>query len=121
MENNKEHARYLVGDWAKDEISGYWANVFVAGDLRVSELALREICFPQGLCATIEPTKYVFAGGTEDGVRVGLIQYPPFPEEESKILEKAILVGRKIAEANFQWSYSVITPVKNYYFSRRKK
>ena len=45
---------------------------------------------------------------------------PPAGTEES-LLEKAINVGREIAEANYQWSYSVITPIKNYFFSRRKK
>lgn len=87
----------------------------------MSELVCRKACFPCGLCVTIEPIRYVFAGGCEDGVRIGMIQYPPFPEATAVLEKKAIVLGQSVAEANCQWSYSIITPNECRFFSRRNK
>jgi hypothetical protein len=121
VRNNKEHSRYEVGEWSRDSVQGWWAWVYVAGDLAITKQVCRKLCFPKGLCVTIESVDYIYAAGLEEGVRIGLVQYPPFPEEEYVLLEKAIDVGKAVAEANYQWSYSVVTPEKNYFFSRRKK
>lgn len=121
MENNKEHNRYETGEWSSDRVVGWAATVYVGGNYQTSEMVCRKACYPKGLCITIEPTKYIFAGGSEDGVRVGFVQYPPFPEEENKLLERAVTLGRDIAEAGHQWSYLVVTPKENLFFSRRKK
>jgi len=120
MENNSEHRRYQINDWKQDNIKTWWAFIYIGGNFQTSEMICRKLCFPKGLCVTIEPVKYIFAGGTEDGVRIGMIQYPPFPEKEKALVEKAILVGKEIAEANYQWSFSIITPTENIYLSRRK-
>jgi len=119
--NTKKHNRYKVGAWNNDEIKTWWAQIYVGGDVGLTENVCRELCFPKGLCVTIEDVKYVFAGGTENGVRVGLIQYPPFPESEADLLKKAEMVGIKIAEVNYQWSFTIVTPNNTYFFSRRQK
>jgi hypothetical protein len=116
----KEHKRYDVGDWVSKSVESWWANVFVGGNYNAAEMACREMCFPKGLCVTIEKTKYIFGGGTEDGVRVGLIQYPPFPESIEDLIHKAISVGKKIAEENHQFSFTIVTARENVFFSRKK-
>lgn len=121
MKNNYEHNQYALKEWGRDEVTGWVATVYVGGDMAVSEMVCKRLTFPKGLCVTLEPTRYIYAGGVEDGVKIGLIQYPPFPEDEEVLLEKAIKVGQEVAEANYQWSYSIITPTKNYFFSRRNK
>jgi hypothetical protein len=120
MKNNK-HKRYETGEWRQDCIKAWWAWVYVGGDLQASEMACRKLAFPSGMCVTIKPVKYIFAGSTEDGVQIGLIQYPPFPENETDMLDKAIKIGREVAETNHQWSYSIVTPTENLFFSRRRK
>lgn len=35
-----------------------------------------------GLCVTVTPTEYIYKGGREPGVMVGLIRYPRFPETD---------------------------------------
>lgn len=112
--------RYEVNNWKQTSLQGWWAHIYIGGDLKTTEMVCREACFPKGLCVTVEPVKYIFAGGTEDGVRVGLIQYPPFEEEEVSLWEKAENLGKKIAEANFQWSFTLVTPEMNTFYSRRK-
>ena len=81
----------------------------------------RQECFPSGACVTIEPVRYIFAGGGEDGVRIGLIQYPPFPEREDDLKEKLIDLGYKLAKANAQWSFSIVMPQETTFFSRRAR
>lgn len=112
--------RYKTGDWEKQEEPGWNASVYVAGNYNTSEMVLRDICFPSGLCVTIEKVKYIFGGGAEDGVRVGLIQYPKFPESIENLMGKAELIGKKLCEANYQFSFSIVSNSKNVYYSRRK-
>jgi hypothetical protein len=56
---------------------------------------------------------YIYTGGMESGVFVGLIQYPPFPEEHSQLLQKAIKLGEILAEENCQWSFTVVSTDEN--------
>ena len=120
MKTIKKHNRRQIGKWKEKTIQSYWIYLYVGGNYETSERACRELCFPSGLCVTIEKIKYVFGGGSEDGVRVGFIQYPPFPEEEKVIMEKAIILGKQIAKANFQFSFTLVTPTKTMFFSRVK-
>jgi len=121
MENNTKHNQYEIGEWREDEVKTWWAYIYIAGDISPSEIKCRELCFPKGLCVTIEPVKYIYAGGAEEGFRVGMIQYPPFPEDEEILYEKAITVGRSLAELNYQWSFTIVTPNGIFFHSRRRK
>ena len=120
MKNNSEHRRYEAGDWREDAVNAWWARLYVGGNLQAAEMVCRAACFPKGLCVTIEPTTYIFAGGSEPGVCIGFIQYPPFPEEVATLRQKAIDVGRAVAEACYQWSFSIVTPGEIVYLSRRR-
>ena len=114
-----KHERYKIKKWENKSIKSWWGTIYIGGDYVISENVCREMCFPSGLAVTIKPIKYIFAGGTEDGVEIGLVQYPPFPEDENILLQKAINLGIKIAEANYQWSFLVVTPQINIFYSRR--
>jgi len=121
MTHNTKHNRYEIGEWRCDRIDGWWAFLYIGGSYQIAETECRKACFPKGLCVTIEPTKYIFAGGSEEGVRIGFIQYPPFPEDVDLIKEKAIQLGQSIAEATCQWSFTIVTPETNIFYSRRRK
>lgn len=116
---NIKHQRYEIGEWKRSDINGWWATLYVGGNFQNTEMICRKFCFPKGLCVTIEKTKYVFGGGVEDGIKIGFIQYPPFPEPIENILEKMIKIGKKIAEGSFQFSFSIVTSNNNIFFSRR--
>ena len=66
--------------WNETRLKSYWAWIYVAGDLGVAEKVCREYCFDVGLCVTVKPVNYIFTGGTETGVQIGLIQYVPYPK-----------------------------------------
>lgn len=116
---NQKHRRYQVKSWESDSIESWWAWIYIGGNLQTAEMICRNACFPSGLCVTVEQVKYFFGGGDEDGVRVGLIQYPPFPEDVKLLETKAKALGQQIAEANSQWSFSIVMPDKIIYHSRR--
>jgi len=118
--NTTKHSRYTVGSWLSDSLPAWWAWIYVAGDIDTVRHKCRELTFPQGLCLTIEPVDYVYAGGCEAGVRVGLIQYPPFPEHENDLMRMAESVGIAVAEASYQWSFTIVTKNDCVYYSRKK-
>lgn len=54
------------------------ATIFIAGQISEIEDEIRYFVL-RGLCVTLEPCKYIFKGGSEDGAKIGLINYPRFP------------------------------------------
>jgi hypothetical protein len=120
MKNNTRHGRYTVGEWRRDDLKAYRADIYIAGDLDTCTRICREECFREGLCVTVESCNFVYTGGAEMGVRVGLIQYPPFPKEEDGIFDRAVVLGKMLALANCQWSFTVCASDKHSFFSRRR-
>ena len=116
-----KHDRYSVGEWREEMEHPWWAWVYVGGSMDIADRVCREAVFPKGLCVTLEPVKYYFGGGTEDGFRVGLIQYPPFSETEDELMDKAKDIGKKLCEANYQWSFTVVAYDECVFISRRNK
>jgi len=115
------NSRYEVVEWNVNIVPSYWCYIYVAGDLDITKQVCRRFAFPSGLCVTVESVSYVFGGGQEEGVRIGLIQYPPFQEEPIVIRGRAIRLGRDIAEENYQWSYTIIDSSEVRHYSRRNE
>lgn len=97
----------------------FWAHIFIAGDLEQAKQVCRSHCFTAGLCVTIEPVTYVYTGGQEDGVRVGLINYPRFPASDDQILRTAKDLAYRLREELCQNSFSIMTPAETIFDSRR--
>jgi len=117
----KKHQRRQIGEWKSKAINSFWIYLYVGGNYEISERICREACFPSGLCITIEKVKYLFGGGSEDGVRVGFMDYPPFPEKSvSDLIDKAVDLGKKLVDANYQFSFSIVTPDTTIFYSRVK-
>ena len=116
-----KHSQYETGEWRQEEAETCNITIYCGGDIQIAERICREACYPKGLCVTLEPTNYIFAGGTEAGFKVGLINYPPFPTTGVTLLQKAVDLGKKLQEANYQWSFTIVTQHTTYFFSRRTK
>jgi len=121
MKNNTEHRRYEVGEFKKDIVKSFKVELFIAGSYEEIKMICRKHCFPKGLCLSISENLTFFAGGSEIAFKIEIFNYPPFVEKENVILEKAIALGKNIVEENYQWSFSIVTPKKTLYFSRRRK
>jgi hypothetical protein len=94
-------------------------SVFIAGDHDEALTACRDYCDRVGLCVTVTPTNYVYTGGEEAGVIVGLINYPRFPSEPRDIAQTATLLALELMHKLEQQSVSVQTPDETTWFSIR--
>lgn len=94
-------------------------DIFIAGDIEQAKQACREFCFDIGLCVTVEPVAYIYTGGEEAGVRVGLINYPRFPTDAETLATRAKELADKLMIRLCQHSYSIAGPDATEWFSRR--
>jgi len=101
------------------EAPSYRFDIFIAGDVQVAKQTCRQFCFSEGLCVTVEPVAYVYTGGEEAGVRIGLINYPRFPVELEALRNTAHKLASNLMEDLYQHSYTVAGPDKTQWFSRR--
>lgn len=104
----------------RTECAPSWpVSIFIAGDCTKAHEICRAFCDEEGLCVTVTPTAYVYTGGEEAGVIVGLINYPRFPSEPNDILATAKLLALELMAKLEQESVSVQTPDETHWFSTR--
>ena len=97
----------------------YPVSIFIAGDADKAREICRKFCDEEGLCVTVTPTTYVYTGGQESGVIVGLINYPRFPSEPSSIEQIATLLALELMHRLEQQSVSIQSPEVTRWFSIR--
>jgi hypothetical protein len=90
-----------------EHVTTYQATIFIAGDYAKALRACQTHCDAAGLCVTVEPTAYVYTGGAESGVRVGLINCPRFPSTSREIFKRAKTLGMILLDALEQESGSI--------------
>jgi hypothetical protein len=96
-------------------------DIFIAGDLARAKQICREYCFETGLCVTVEAVDYIYTGGEESGVRVGIINYPRFPAELPYLANKADQLAHRLLEGLCQHSFSIVGPRETEWFTRREE
>lgn len=94
-------------------------DIFIAGDVEQAKQVCREYCFDAGLCVTVKPVTYIYTGGEESGVRVGLINYPRFPSTEGELRVKARDLAETLMRRLCQHSFSIVGPDRTDWYSRR--
>lgn len=85
-----------------------WARIYIAGDPFIATRICRQYCDKVGLCVTISATDYVYTGGSERGVIVGLNQYPKYPDTDIETC--AVHLANKLLEGLLQDSFMIQTP-----------
>jgi len=80
-------------------VSTYTITLFIAGDLAAARAVVRGYCYEHGACFTITPTEFVYTGGEETGVAIGLVNYPRFPCEPHELWSRAEALGRLLLPA----------------------
>jgi ferredoxin len=99
----------------------YPVSIFIAGDAALAKSICREFCDKEGLCVTVTPTTYVYTGGEEAGVIVGLINYPRFPVEQvGLIYATADELAERLRQYLGQQSFTVQNPDAAFWTSYRK-
>ena len=69
---------------------------------------LSEYCTQNKLTVSVTPTKYIYVNGEEDGVIIGLINYPRFPSTKEEIKKIALDLGQKLLELFYQYRVTII-------------
>lgn len=95
-------------------------DIFMAGDLAQAKQVCREYCFTAGLCVHLEAVDFIYTGGEESGFKVGLINYPRFPTEESALRVTALALADSLMNRLCQQSYCLVGPTNTEWFSRRE-
>lgn len=70
---------------------------------------LKEYTDSVGFCVTATSTRFIYKNGEEDGVAVGIINYPRFPSDSRVLREKAIHVAKRLAKKLKQERVTVVT------------
>lgn len=100
------------------EVSSYAVTIFVAGDVQAAETICRAYCRDVGLCVTVTPTNFIYTGGSQTGVAVGLINYPRFPKQPVEVWNLAEALAARLVDELFQDSCTVQAPDRTIWLSR---
>ena len=100
-------------------VESYPVSIFIAGNVRDATDECRRYCEEVGYCVTVTETKYVYRGGDEPGVIVGLINYGRFPAEPEAIFRHARHIADRLCERLQQESYTIQAPDRTLWVSHR--
>ena len=103
----------------KARARSYPISIFIAGDFLKAKEICQKYCDEKGLCVTVTPTEYIYTGGTEPGVVVGMINYPRFPKYPHQQIKTAQKLAMRLLEGLDQQSFSIETPQETHWFSNR--
>lgn len=98
-----------------------YVKIFICGDYQTAEEVIRNYLIENGLCVTLQRSDYIYTGGAESGIIVGLNNYPRFPTTENALLTTARILGEKIMIACSQSSFMIQGLEETIWYSRRKE
>jgi hypothetical protein len=87
-------------------------TIHMAGSLDEAKRLLRKICYYEGLCVTISAETFIYTGGEEEGMCIGLVNYPRFPSDVTTILSRACSIAERLVVDLCQKSALVVGPTE---------
>jgi hypothetical protein len=91
-------------------VDTFTASIYLAGDIGTARSWLRQFCYARGFCVTVTPSTFIYTGGEEDGLCVGL--YPRFPSTPDEVESRALEIAAGLVEACCQKTALVVTPAR---------
>lgn len=98
----------------------YWANIYVGlmagyNSKKVFTIdsiknLLQGYMDEKKMAVTLTPTNFIYVGGREPGVIVGMINYPRYPSTREEIIDKAGELAMFLKEKLLQERVSIIFP-----------
>jgi hypothetical protein len=76
-----------TNDFVKTKSKTYWSRIYIAGDINAAKQTCRELTNDMGLCVTVKPSTYIYSGGCEEGLEIGLLVYPRFEKSVERVKE----------------------------------
>lgn len=126
----KSHKHMFIGLKNMKIENTFMANIYVGfregyGDILhtydEAEQILQEYCNTISYCVTITKTKFIYKNGDEDGVIIGLINYPRFPSSRKEITSKAKEIAYRFLEKFAQNRISVVCSDQTYLIDANEK
>jgi len=102
-------------------VSTFTATIYLSGPIEIIKQTCRKFCLDVGLCVTVKPTVFIYTGGEEYGVEIGLLNYPKFESTPDEILKTAIELANNCREDAAQDSWLIVTPEDTIWDSTRTK
>lgn len=93
-------------------VETFRASIHMAGDVETAKRELRRACYTAGLCVTVAPETFIYTGGEEAGLVVGLVNYPRFPSSRESIRNRAIDLAALLVRACCQRTALVVDDEK---------
>jgi hypothetical protein len=88
----------------------YQITLFIAGDLALAKQILSRFCYEHGLCVTVTPTCFIYPGGEEAGLTVGLVNYPRYPDDKHILWATAEAIAKLLLPGLNQRSCLLVAP-----------
>ena len=104
-------------DLTVEHTETFWVRIYIAGDIEQAKQVCREECMAEGLCVTVSPASYIYTGGEESGIVIGLINYPRFPSSPDRIVRRARVLAETLMKRLCQRSFSLMTPQETIRYS----
>lgn len=98
----------------------YSIDIHMAGSIAKAADVLQLHAIGRGMCVTLMAQTFVYSGGREEGFRVGIINYPRFPKTRVELVQLADELADLLMQELGQHSYSIVTPDKTFWVSRRE-
>tara|TARA_S200002703_G_C3660122_1_gene202736 strand:+ start:208 stop:543 length:336 start_codon:yes stop_codon:yes gene_type:complete len=95
-------------------------NIYIAGAFEAACLCLQEFCGEKGACFSVTATEYVYSGGRESGVIVGIINYGRFPSTDESLARLSEEVAKVLILGLHQNSASVVGPKGSMWITRER-
>ena len=102
-------------------VETFWVEICIAGSYDDAVRICKKYCNEVGLCVTIDKTEFVYTQGAESGVKIRLVNYPRFPEEDRVIYLEAENLAKELIEGLYQRSALLITSNNTYWLTVEKK
>lgn len=102
------------------ETESYPIQIWVAGDFAKAMEVCRSYCDETGFCVSVSQALYIYTGGQESGVVVGLINYGRFPTTGPALLLRARAIAMRLLDGMGQESCSIQANDKTIWISRRE-
>ena len=96
------------------------SRIYIAGDYAEAKTLCRKYCMT-GLCVTLLKCDFVYTGGAESGVEVGLVNYPRFPSTEDEIRKKSVDLACELIRGLCQTSALVVDDVETTWITTREE
>lgn len=93
----------------KQELT-YQIKIYLSGPIEIVKQCCRKYCLTEGLCVTVSPTLFIYTGGEEFGVEIGLLNYPRFPSSKEGLMATAKELAAYCRDEAGQHSYLILAP-----------